>query len=151
MLIHELTRAQCVEVLTRVSVGRLACARHNQPYIVPVSFSFDPADACLYSFSTLGQKIHWMRENPRVCVEVDEIDDHMNWTTVVVTGRYEEIKATMDAGWAQARALALFQQRSEWWLPAVGKVAARDEHDTRVLYRIYAETVSGRRTSKPKS
>ena len=102
MLIHELTRAQCLEVLMRVSVGRLACARHDQPYIVPVSFSFDPTDACLYSFSTVGQKIHWMRENPRVCVEVDEIDDHMHWTTVIVTGRYEEIRESMDAGAAQA-------------------------------------------------
>ena len=135
----------------RVSVGRLACARHDQPYIVPVSFSFDPTDACLYSFSMVGQKIRWMRENPRVCIEVDEIDDHMHWTTVIVIGRYEEIRESLDAGAAQARALALFQQRSDWWLPAVGKVATRAEHDTRVVYRIYADTVTGRRTAKPKA
>jgi nitroimidazol reductase NimA-like FMN-containing flavoprotein (pyridoxamine 5'-phosphate oxidase superfamily) len=151
MLIHELTRAQCLEVLIRVNVGRLACARYNQPYIVPVSFYFDGTDACLYSFSTVGQKIRWMRENPRVCVEVDEIGDHMHWTTVIVTGRYEEIRATMSASAAQSRALELFQQRSDWWLPAVGKVAARDEHDTRVIYRIHVNHVSGRRTAKPNS
>jgi uncharacterized protein len=113
MLIHELTRAQCLEVLMRMNVGRLACARHDQPYIVPVSFYFDGSDACLYSFSTLGQKIRWMRENPRVCVEVDEIADQVHWTTVIVTGRYEEIQAGMHAGGAQARALKLFQQRSD--------------------------------------
>jgi uncharacterized protein len=151
MLIHELTRAQCLEVLMRVNVGRLGCARHNQPYIVPVSFYFDGTDACLYSFSTVGQKIRWMRENPRVCVEVDEISDHKHWTTVIVTGRYEEIRSAKSASAAQSRALELFQQRSDWWLPAVGKVVARDEHDTRVVYRIHVDQVSGRRTAKPKS
>jgi uncharacterized protein len=151
MLIHELTRAQCLEVLMRMNVGRLACARHDQPYIVPVSFYFDGSDACLYSFSTLGQKIRWMRENPRVCVEVDEIADQVHWTTVIVTGRYEEIQAGMHAGGAQARALKLFQQRSDWWFPAAGKLAAGEEHDTPVVYRIHVDQVSGRRTATPKS
>ena len=151
MLIHELTREQCLEVLMRASVGRLACARYGQPYIVPVSFYFDGTDTCLYSFSTVGQKIRWMRENPRVCVEVDEIGDHMHWTTVIVIGRYEEIPAGTGAGGAQSRALELFQQRSDWWFPAAGKLAAGDDHDTPVVYRIHIDKVSGRRTAKPKS
>jgi nitroimidazol reductase NimA-like FMN-containing flavoprotein (pyridoxamine 5'-phosphate oxidase superfamily) len=149
MLIHELTRAQCLEVLMRVTVGRLACARHDQPYIVPVSLYFDSTDACLYSFSTVGQKIQWMRANPRVCVEVDEIGDHLHWTTVVVTGRYEEIHGGMRAGSAHARALELFQQRSDWWFPAAGKLAARDEHEMPVVYRVHIDKVSGRRAAKP--
>ena len=32
-----------------------------------------------------------MRENPKVCLEVEEIDGKDSWTTVVVFGRYEEI------------------------------------------------------------
>jgi nitroimidazol reductase NimA-like FMN-containing flavoprotein (pyridoxamine 5'-phosphate oxidase superfamily) len=39
---------------------------------------------CLYGFAFHGQKIDWMRANPNVCVEVDEIVDQYHWTTVLV-------------------------------------------------------------------
>jgi len=69
----------------RTNLGRLACARHDQPYIVPIHFDFDADGDSIYSFSTLGQKIDWMRANPKVCLEVDDIADKSNWTTVVCT------------------------------------------------------------------
>ncbi|MBA3269928.1 MAG: pyridoxamine 5'-phosphate oxidase family protein [Acidobacteria bacterium] len=90
MTVHELTRPECLDVLRRSHVGRLACARDSQPYIVPISFDFDGDDACLYSFSTVGQKIHWMRDNPKVAVEVDDIVDRFNWTTIVMSRFYDE-------------------------------------------------------------
>ena len=73
MLVHKLTAAECREVFARARLGRLACAKSNQPYVVPVSVYFDPDENVLYGFSTIGQKIRWMRENPLVCVEVEEI------------------------------------------------------------------------------
>jgi len=36
MLIHEMTEHECRTVLGRISFGRLACARNNQPYVLPV-------------------------------------------------------------------------------------------------------------------
>jgi nitroimidazol reductase NimA-like FMN-containing flavoprotein (pyridoxamine 5'-phosphate oxidase superfamily) len=149
VIIRELTLAECVEVLERTHVARLACARHSQPYIVPISFYFDSDDTCLYSFSTLGQKIHWMRDNPQVCVEVDEIVDRFNWTTVVLNGVYEELRDRGDAARVEARAVQLFQARSEWWLPGAAKLAGRREHDTAVVYRIRIMRMSGRRAARP--
>ena len=73
----------------KTAIARLACARDNQPYVVPVHVYFD--GDCLYGFATLGQKIEWMRENPRVCVQVDDIRDRFHWATVVVLGQYEEL------------------------------------------------------------
>ena len=61
MLIHELTGDQCREVLGRAELGRLACSRFDQPYVVPIHFSFDPDSDCIYGFSTVGQKVQWMR------------------------------------------------------------------------------------------
>ena len=75
MLIHELTPDDCRELLARSSLGRLACARFDQPYVVPIHFSLDAERSCVYAFSTVGQKILWMRENPQVCLEVEEIRD----------------------------------------------------------------------------
>src|SRR5690349_1072688 len=74
MVIHELTPAECAEVLSRANLARLACCRMNQPYIVPVSFAYDPRQACLFSFSAIGKKVEWMRENPSVCLEVEDVD-----------------------------------------------------------------------------
>jgi nitroimidazol reductase NimA-like FMN-containing flavoprotein (pyridoxamine 5'-phosphate oxidase superfamily) len=149
MLIHEMTVAQCREVLERSNLGRLACARYDQPYIVPISFSADLDANCLYSFSTVGQKIEWMRANPRVCVEVEEIADRFHWTTVLVTGRYVELRDAKHETLARDRMQELFQRRREWWLPATAKTAAGEEHDRPVFYRIEIDELSGRRAARP--
>jgi nitroimidazol reductase NimA-like FMN-containing flavoprotein (pyridoxamine 5'-phosphate oxidase superfamily) len=147
MLVHELTTFECEEVLERTSLGRLACAKDGQPYVVPIHFSFDRARRCLYCFSTVGQKVLWMRENPRVCLEVDDIDDKNHWETVVIFGRYEEIHEDAAEADARHRAEALFQQRPEWWLPAAAKVASRERHAI-VVYRIAIDRMTGRRATR---
>jgi nitroimidazol reductase NimA-like FMN-containing flavoprotein (pyridoxamine 5'-phosphate oxidase superfamily) len=89
MLLREMSRRECDELLARLGFGRLACARDKQPYIVPIYFVSDPSH--LYGFSTMGQKIEWMRLNSLVCVEADEVRSHSERASVVVRGRYEEI------------------------------------------------------------
>ena len=71
MVIQEMTERECRAMLAGTNVARLACARNNQPYIVPIHVDLD--GEFLYGFATLGQKIEWMRQNPLVCLEVDEL------------------------------------------------------------------------------
>jgi nitroimidazol reductase NimA-like FMN-containing flavoprotein (pyridoxamine 5'-phosphate oxidase superfamily) len=151
MVIHDLSADECRLVLSRTHLGRLACARFNQPYIVPFSFAFSREEDCLYSFATHGQKIDWMRENPRVCVEVDDIGDERHWTTVVIFGRYHEIDRAEPSSPARQSALELFQQRSEWWLPAIGKREGAPEHAEPIFFWISVDTISGRRADRPRS
>jgi nitroimidazol reductase NimA-like FMN-containing flavoprotein (pyridoxamine 5'-phosphate oxidase superfamily) len=148
MLIHELTESQCKDVLARTNLGRLGCAREGQPYIVPISFSFDPEGHCLYSFSTVGQKIEWMRDNPKVCVEVEEIADQFHWTSVIVTGRYLEVRDARKAEDVRQRAQKLFQERQQWWLPAAANLATGKERAEFVIYSIRVQAISGRRTTR---
>ena len=89
MVIEELGDRECRAILARTHIARLACALNNQPYIVPVHVDFH--DSYLYGYATLGQKIEWMRQNPLVCLEIDEMSTDHQWTTVVVSGRYEEL------------------------------------------------------------
>src|SRR4029079_15826948 len=96
MLIRELTNDECIEVLARNHLGHLGCARLDQPYVVPIHFSFDAAPLCAYAFSTVGQKVHWMRDNPKVCLEVAEVTDKQHWVTVVANGVYQDNKTTTD-------------------------------------------------------
>jgi hypothetical protein len=147
MLIHELSPHECAEVLARNHLGRLACARLDQPYIVPIHFSFDGERNCVYALSTVGQKVAWMRENPKVCLEVEEIDDKDHWTTVLVAGWYEEIHRAAEYADARLRAEQLFQQRREWWLPGTAKLPSREHHEL-VAYRIHIDRLTGRRAAR---
>ena len=127
MQVRDLTETECQEVLQRLNLGRIACAKDNQPYVVPAYFYLD--GRYLYSFGTLGQKIEWMRANPRVCVEVDEGTDGSHWTTVIAFGYYEELRDTPEHNEARQRALALFQTRRAWW--SIGGGEARDARASR--------------------
>lgn len=145
MHIHELTKKECLAALTRLKFGRLGCSYDNQPYIVPVYFACH--EGHLYSVAQLGQKIEWMRANPLVSVEADEINDRYHWTSVVVQGRYEEL---LDTPERRERELAhkLLQERPLWWQPALVTTAAHVAAPTEaapVYYRIHIDQVSGRR------
>jgi len=148
MVIHEMTASECRVVLRHATHGRLACARHDQPYVVPFSFMLDSGRECLYSISSPGQKIEWMRSNPKVCVEVDDVADRFNWVTVLVFGRYEEVGDSKLDQEDRRRATELLQQRESWWLPGLGKLASGKESETAILYRILIDRISGRRTSR---
>ena len=87
-----------------------------------------------------------MRFNPKVCVEVDEITDQSRWTTVLITGRYEEIHDTHPD--AHRRIEQLFQERPGWWLPGAGRLAGGEEQDSPVFYRIRILEMTGRRTAR---
>jgi nitroimidazol reductase NimA-like FMN-containing flavoprotein (pyridoxamine 5'-phosphate oxidase superfamily) len=147
MLVHELTPEQCRDVLSRTHLARLACSRADQPYVVPISVTYDAESNCVFSFSTVGRKVQWMRDNPKVCLEIDDVEDQFHWTTVVVFGRYDEIGDSAEHRDVRHRALHLFQQRSEWWLPGGAKVGDRDHHAI-VVYRIHIDSVTGRRAAR---
>ena len=91
MTIREMSTAECLKILAGARLARLACAREDQPYIVPVYLAYGEVSHCLYGFTTDGQKVAWMRTNPKVCVEVDDITDADRWVSIVVVGRFEEL------------------------------------------------------------
>jgi len=109
MVIDHLERRDCDEVLARIGFGRLACVRDGQPYIVPIYFAHQPD--FLYGFATVGQKIDWMRENPLVCVQVDEIFGAEDWVSVVILGSYEELSDTPEYQHTREWAKSLLKRR----------------------------------------
>ncbi|HME74073.1 MAG TPA: pyridoxamine 5'-phosphate oxidase family protein [Myxococcota bacterium] len=145
MLIHEMTEQECLNALARLRLGRLGCARENQPYVVPIYFTYHKRQ--LYAFSRLGQKIEWMRANPRVCVEADELD-HSQWISVVVFGHYEEFPDTPEYKPQRNRAHELLRRRAMWWQPAY--VASADhaaDSSIPIFYCIHVDRVTGHRAT----
>src|SRR5271167_391356 len=148
MLVQELTREECLDLLDRAHLGRLACAHETQPYIVPIYFAYD--NHYLYSFSTVGQKIEWMRINPNVCVETDEVTNSRERLSVIVFGRYEELPDTPQ--WHDARECAhrkLEQRNPIWWEPGYAKTLLHDTERPLMpsFYRVRIVQVTGHRAS----
>jgi uncharacterized protein len=149
MFIHEMTVSECREALESTHVGRLACAYNNQPYVVPMNFAADGNYLYLYGFTTLGQKIQWMRSNPLVCFEIENVINHNHWTSVIVFGRYEELPDRPDYEAARRRAHTFLQKRAMWWEPAFVSQEHRDQPHSRtpIFFRIKIESMSGHRAN----
>ena len=173
MVISEMTEAECLAALEGGRVARLACARDNQPYVVPIYYAYERAPggtAYVYGFTTMGQKVEWMRANPRVCVEWDEVTRYDRWASVIAFGRYEELpppprtvegeipRRTADQSsrteeereWL--RATELLRAHATWWQPGGAVYASRAHRDSAepfqaLYYRIRIERLTGHRAT----
>ena len=133
MLIQDMTSDMCIDLLKRTRLGRLGCAQGLQPYVVPISLAYQ--EKFIYSFATLGQKLEWMRANPLVCVEVDEIVSRQEWQTVVIFGRYQELPDTPELHETRLVAHNLLAKSASWWEP--GYVKTMHQGKARPLHPIY--------------
>jgi uncharacterized protein len=151
VLIQQMTRQASLDLLARTHFGRLTCAQANQPYVVPFYFAYH--EDSVYSFTTVGQKVDWMRTNPLVCVQADEVNSPQDWVSVIVFGRYEELPDTPEYKHQRAVAHDLLQKKAMWWEP--GYVTTIQQGTERplvpVYYRIHVTQITGHRaTSEPR-
>jgi uncharacterized protein len=78
------------QVLMQQVVGRLGCHAHGITYVVPVSYAYD--GRFIYGRSFEGLKINMMRTDPKVCFQVDIMNNMADWQSVIAWGIYEELK-----------------------------------------------------------
>lgn len=132
-------------MIARMHVARLACARDNQPYIVPIHVDLEGEH--LYGYASEGLKIEWMRQNPMVCLEIDELSSQTHWASVVMFGRYEELPHVPEYEDLRRIAERLFQRHPMWWQPSSVPLAGHELRSS-VVFRIRIERVTGRRGSR---
>lgn len=139
MIIQELPYDKCVDLLNGAKVGRLGCAKDLQPYVVPISIAY--SDSYIYSFSTVGMKIEWMRLNPRVCVEVEDVTSIQDWRTVVIFGTYHELTDLS----AKRSAHAMLARSPLWWEPGYVKTVleGKERPLDPIYFRISVNEISG--------
>ena len=142
MIINKLTSEECTSLLAKATLARLACALDNQPYVIPIYIAYD--DGNLYALSTLGQKIEWMRANPKVCLQVDEIQTPEQWSSVVVNGQYQELTEPQYSE-EHAHARKLLEKRHRWWQAAMAErqMTAGDHLIAPLFFRVRIESISG--------
>jgi len=149
MEMNEMTAEECSAFLERASLGRLGCSFENQPYVVPIYFACN--SGYMYVFSTFGQKVKWMRANPKVCVQTDEIQNQGDWISVVVYGEYEELPEPQYTA-ERKHASSLLAKRYHWWLNALGQRQMRVGENSiePLFFRIRIQSMSGLRATDEK-
>jgi uncharacterized protein len=142
----ELNDTQINSILSSQVVGRLACTNGKQPYIVPVTYTYD--GKYIYGQTNVGTKLRILRKNPNVCFEVDMMTDMRNWKSVVVYGKFEELK---DAEAGKARDILfgrVFPLMTSSTIHSFGhEVTGKVDDSTRikyVMYRIKIKKITGR-------
>jgi nitroimidazol reductase NimA-like FMN-containing flavoprotein (pyridoxamine 5'-phosphate oxidase superfamily) len=134
---RELSPSEIDEFLRGQRIARLGCHAGGVTYVVPLIYAYD--DGAVVAVTTEGRKTAMLRENPRVCVEVDEydVDGRGSWRSVIAEGTYEEL-----TGEAIEPALALLRER---FTRTAGRVAEpRSLGPEVVVLRITLGEVSGR-------
>lgn len=146
IMLGELTREQSEHVLRSELVGRIGCYAAGKVYVVPVTYVF--YDNYIYVHSKEGLKIKMMRKNPKVCFEVESRESIRNWRSVIVWGKYDEIKTLQE----QKKAMKILNDRllpfslSESLRPVEYMEPPHQiekEHKP-VVYRISVDEVTGR-------
>jgi nitroimidazol reductase NimA-like FMN-containing flavoprotein (pyridoxamine 5'-phosphate oxidase superfamily) len=134
---RELSSTEIDDFLRGQRIARLGCHTGGETYVVPLIYAYE--DGVLVAVTTEGRKTAMLRENPRVCVEVDEYDadGRGSWRSVIAYGTYDEL-----AGDAIGSALTLWRER---FFRAAGRAAEpRPLGPDVVVIRITLDEISGR-------
>lgn len=142
-MIHVLSHDECVALLCRHDVGRLAFTFHDRVDIQPIHYIYE--GGYLYGRTSEGAKIETLAHNRWVAFEVDEVRGTFDWVSVVVRGAFYRLdldSAVFDERRTAAHAAALLHNVVSNTLEVGDPVPFRT-----VLFRIHADEVSGRRAT----
>jgi hypothetical protein len=134
---RELLPREVDEFLRGQRIARLGCHADGVTYVVPLIYAYE--DGAVVAVTTEGRKTAMLRENPRVCVEVDEYDTDGkgSWRSVIAHGTYEEL-----AGEEIETVLSLLRER---YARTAGRSAEpRPLGANVVVLRIRLDEISGR-------
>ncbi len=87
-----LTTSESTTVLRNNYNGHLAYISQGRPYVIPITYYFDPEDNSIISYTADGHKIDAMRENPSVSMVTEQVVSLVNWKSALVHGTFEELE-----------------------------------------------------------
>lgn len=81
---RDLDREECLALLARHNVGRLALSHRDRVDLMPIHYVHE--DGWLYGRTAAGTKLETVVHNRWVAFEVDEIRALFDWQSVVIKG-----------------------------------------------------------------
>ena len=118
-------------------VARLGCIVNGEPYVIPINCLLD--GDYLYSHSLPGLKISGLRDNPRACVQVDEIESDLRWRSAIAFGAYEEITKANE----RAEVLTKLLHKFPMLTPVESAIAVDGAVAEVIVFRIHIERLTG--------
>lgn len=91
----DLTTSAITRILRNNYLGHLAYLSQGKPYVIPVTYYFDPDENTIISYTSQGHKIDAMRKNNSVAVQVEEMQSMFNWESAMVHGTFEELEGSI--------------------------------------------------------
>ncbi len=91
----DITISESTGVLRKNYNGHLAYIADEKPYVIPITYFFDPEDNSIISYTAEGHKIDAMRKNPSVSMVVEQIQSMVNWESALVHGTFEELEGEL--------------------------------------------------------
>ncbi|HEU4767677.1 MAG TPA: pyridoxamine 5'-phosphate oxidase family protein [Pyrinomonadaceae bacterium] len=136
-MITTLSTHEAREVFDAARVARLGCVVNGDPYVVPINCYLE--GDCLYSHSLPGLKIASLRENPRACVQVDDIEADFSWRSAIAFGKYEEITKPGERSAIMTKLLNKFSMLT----PVESAIVADGSPPDVIVFRIRIERLTG--------
>lgn len=136
-----LNSRQIEQVLHSEVIGRIGCLDRGRVYVVPITYVYDGTS--VYGHSVDGVKLRAMRADPRVCFEVEQVDNLANWRSVIAWGTFEELR-NQDA---EAGMRLLVDRLMPLLVSSTSGPAHEQGHQTSrqaMVYRIRLDERSGR-------
>lgn len=118
-------------------VARLGCIVNGEPYVIPINCLLD--GDYLYSHSLPGLKITGLRENPRACVQVDDIESDLHWRSAIAFGKYEEITKRTE----RADVLTMLLRKFPLLTPVESAIAIDGAAPEVIVFKIHVERLTG--------
>ena len=149
VLIEELDRQSCLDLLSHTHLGRLACWKGTRRAWCRL-FRLR-RQLCLQLFDD-RKEIEWMRANPLVCVEADEVVGPQKWTSVIVFGSTRSCPIHL-SGRKSAPPLSVCSDAGR----CGGNRPTQKGHPGRsaslepLFYRIHIDEITGRRATREPS
>lgn len=97
--LQEIPEAECLEILDRHSLGRIAVVAGGQPLIFPVNYAMSGR---IVAFRTAGGSKLFHAPESRVCFEIDAYDTSTGagWSVMVQGVAVDATDAFDDVSWA---------------------------------------------------
>lgn len=146
---QDMTTEEIDALLQQKFYGHLGCYSEGEVYVVPVTYIY--MDDTIYGYTHVGKKIEMLRDNPQVCLQVEDIEGSSHWSSVICNGVYEEITDPAEIQDICVRMAGRFAQVRESGIedPYFPIIEELNEHakssKKQIMYRIHVKKKSGRK------
>lgn len=137
-MIKELDEKTARKLLNQQKFGHLGCILEDgEPYVVPVNYLY--RDEEIYIHSLPGKKLDALRENGKICLQVEKITDGCRWQSVIVSGEFQEIKKVNE----KIKFMQEFSKTFERLTPVEAMIEEKWNLGAIIVFRINIKQITG--------